>query len=491
MRRKPYLSLVLALVILGGMLALFPTLWMLLLIALIALVSLQVILVRRNLYALPPGHSQMNFGPAADAPASPRAPALEGTVPAVAAELPAGSAAGNGGPAPATARAAQTAQPIQTAPAAPAAPASAAEPARPNLDTELFSRFRKHLEQAEAEATGQAPPRATPPPPEEGEVRDRVELSGAAQRFKTRRPPAPPGAPRAPAGGAPKADAESDGADLFADLRPPPPPTAAPPPQAPQAPAEPPARTGSRRAAKAARRAAAPALERPPADEVSAALAGTAERGAPGLADEALAVLNLAEESAARQDWDGLRAGLDNYVAHLAEAPGLIHWRARQLQVRLAVHDRDINRALQGFEDMLAAGYHPPVDDVPGLLERLLAGAERETAASLRVSMLVRILAGYRQTRDQRAMDRCYGWIEDAQEQVGDERRLLQYLRNHLEIRKVLGDVPGQLELIDQLGNRCFRLGLTDEAKAYYEMGLRLRADTEQAPAPDGAVREG
>ena len=53
----------------------------------------------------------------------------------------------------------------------------------------------------------------------------------------------------------------------------------------------------------------------------------------------------------------------------------------------------------------------------------------------------MRILAVFRATRDQRAMDRCYGWIEDAQEQVGDERRLLQYLRNHLEIRKVLGDL--------------------------------------------------
>ena len=92
-------------------------------------------------------------------------------------------------------------------------------------------------------------------------------------------------------------------------------------------------------------------------------------------------------------------------------------------------------------------------------------------------------------------MDRCYGWIEEAQEQVGDERRLLQYLKNHLEIRKVLGDVPGQLELIDQLGNRCYRLGLTEEAKLYYEMGLRVRAEAEGADSqptrPGGAVREG
>ena len=80
---------------------------------------------------------------------------------------------------------------------------------------------------------------------------------------------------------------------------------------------------------------------------------------------------------------------------------------------------------------------------------------------------------------------------EEAQEQQGDERRLLQYLKNHLEIRKVLGDVPGQLDLIDRLGNRCYRLGLTEEAKDYYEMGLRLRAQAEAATVPGGAVSEG
>jgi hypothetical protein len=117
------------------------------------------------------------------------------------------------------------------------------------------------------------------------------------------------------------------------------------------------------------------------------------------------------------------------------------------------------------------------VEGVPTLLEELLHGAEEATANGLRVSMLVRILAVFRQSRDQGAMDRAYGWIEMAQEKVGDEKKLIQYLKNHLEIRRSMGNVAGQLELIDQLGNRCYQLGLTEEAKVYYEMGLKLKGE--------------
>ncbi|HKI98864.1 MAG TPA: hypothetical protein VKB51_10360 [bacterium] len=507
MRRKPYLSLLLALVILGGMLALFPTVWMVLAIALLALVALQVAVVRRHLYSLPPGHTQV-IVPSGTAPARPAPPEPSGEA-AAAADTTPGAAAGG----PAAGEAPAGGEAVAPTPSAP----------RPDIDTELFSRFRQHLEEVEAETDGTAPPRPTPPPPDEGEVQDRVELSGAARRPPVRpaapRPamPKPPASPPAtsqppvprtrPAASAAEAG-EAEGSDIFADLRPtpvtPPPQEPAPALNAPKAATPPQAEPSTEGTAPAtlpepkptpaatarpAQRAPADKDAAPP-DEVSAALAGDGGAG-PGLADEAATLLRLAEEAAGRDDWEGLRAGLDNYLAHLAEAPGLVDWRARRQQVRLAIHDQDTNRALQGFEELLATGHRPPVDEVPPLLDELLAGADRETAASLRVSMLVRILAVFRQARDQRAMDRCYGWIEEAQEQVGDERRLLQYLKNHLEIRKVLGDLPGQLELIDQLGNRCYRLGLTEDAKAYYEMGLRLRAEAEQPLPPGGALREG
>ncbi len=91
------------------------------------------------------------------------------------------------------------------------------------------------------------------------------------------------------------------------------------------------------------------------------------------------------------------------------------------------------------------------------------------------VSMLLKLLAVYRQANDRPAMDRIYALIEDAQEQTGDEQKLIQYYKNHLEIRTVLDDVEGQLALIDRIGNRYFKLGDTEAARQFYEQGLKLR----------------
>jgi hypothetical protein len=84
-------------------------------------------------------------------------------------------------------------------------------------------------------------------------------------------------------------------------------------------------------------------------------------------------------------------------------------------------------------------------------------------------------------------MDHLYRLLIEAQERVGDERKLVQFLKNHLEIKKVMGETAGQLELIDQIGNRLFKLGQTAEAREYYELGLKLRAESQQpesAPTP-------
>ena len=136
--------------------------------------------------------------------------------------------------------------------------------------------------------------------------------------------------------------------------------------------------------------------------------------------------------------------------------------RAAGLEVKPA-------EVLTHFESMLKAGYMPEEAVVPALVERLLGALEGETRYGTEVSMLMRLLAQFRQVGNRPAMDRLYEQIEAAQEKVGDEHKLLQYLKNHMEIRKVLGDREGQLELIDQIGNRCYKLGLTADAQHYYE----------------------
>ena len=528
MRRKPILSFLLAASILGGMVLLFPHLWMVLIIALLVLITVQMILVRRNLFTLPPGRTEMAM------PASPpESGATETTETATAAQAAAPSIQPEEKPG-SFESAFESADAAQAVPdGAPQGEEPGASPAAeekshaeskaassqeedavsPAIDSSVFSRFREHLERVESEgpARSRSPRRKSAPSGtarsisgEDGELEMVVDISSAARRPPGRGgatmkgdQPTPPSKPVQPA--APVAE-EDPGPDLFADLRPEPP-TKAPAerqdagPAAADAPTESQAPPRDVAGQEGGGHAAPPAAKEITEDGSEGADAeGSAGPGAapPGssapeapsdspdtttLASEAASLLKLAGDAAAREDWEEARAGLQNYLAHLSGHPELVDWRAHRLEARMAVLAGDANRALQGFEAMLEAGYQPVVEGVPTLLEELLAGTEEAIANSLRVSMLVRILAVFRQSRDQGAMDRAYGWIEMAQEKVGDEKKLIQYLKNHLEIRRSMGNVAGQLELIDQLGNRCYKLGLTEEAKVYYEMGLKLKGE--------------
>jgi hypothetical protein len=168
-----------------------------------------------------------------------------------------------------------------------------------------------------------------------------------------------------------------------------------------------------------------------------------------------------------------------------------VPWNARRAQVRLAIVEQDAPAALEAFEAMLKEGYEVKEEAVPALLDQLIAGARPEVADALRVSMLLRVLALFRQNKDRAAMDRLYRLLEEAQEKVGDERKLVQFLKNHLEIKKVMGEAAGQVDLIDQIGNRLFKLGETAAAREFYEMGLKLRAELQQQAQPASEAKSG
>jgi tetratricopeptide (TPR) repeat protein len=137
--------------------------------------------------------------------------------------------------------------------------------------------------------------------------------------------------------------------------------------------------------------------------------------------------------------------------------------------------------ALDAFDAMTKAGFVLNPDAVPALIDGFVEGLPGDTGDSLRVSLLLKMLAVFRQEQNRQAMDQVYRLIIETQERLGDERKLVQFLKNYLEIKKVMGEIPGQLELIDQIGNRLFKLGDVAEAREYYELGLKIRADQQQA----------
>ncbi|MFI5400350.1 MAG: hypothetical protein ACHQZQ_04790 [SAR324 cluster bacterium] len=463
MKPKSVLTVMLALALSGGLLWAFPALWMGLILVLLGLLAGEAALIRRSL----------KVARADDSVPSLRVSRAPQGVVAAFTNL-------NG------------------------------TSAKPALDPAAFARFRAHLETVEQERSlrpeaptpspGEQTAQPEPSAPAPGTAKpalskgaaggdaaasgasadaDRVVLSN---KTAARRQPVPatpkvkssatygpqrglvlPGGKRqgarktavAAEPAAPAQMDEAEGPDLFADLRP------APLPARPT-----------------------PLL---PPDEQGARPKDAPDSAPPS--DEAAPLLRLAEEAMRRGDVSGARAALDQ---HLDLMPAdRASWGARRLEVRVAALNHEPQRALDAFEAMLAAGFSLKAEGVAALMGDLLDGAKADLADSLRVSLLLKTLAAFRQAANRPAMDAVYRLLIEAQERVGDERKLVQFLKNHLEIKKVMGETAGQVDLIDQIGNRLFKLGETAEAREYYELGLKIRADLQQAEATRTSAKSG
>ena len=210
---------------------------------------------------------------------------------------------------------------------------------------------------------------------------------------------------------------------------------------------------------------------------------------AASVGEEAATLLRMAEEALRRGDLTGAQAGLGHYFSLLEATGQKPPWQAMRTKARLSVLAGNLTEVPQVFEDLLKAGFEPAEDAVSPLVDALLDGAPREAADPLRVSLLLKVLAVHRQKQDRPAMDRLYSQIIAAQERAGDERKAIQYLKNNLEIRRVMGQLDGQIELVDRIGEKLFRLGDTAAAREYYEMGMKLR--DERTSAQGGAKTGG
>ena len=465
MKGMPLLRILLSLAFIALVMWLFPALWGALFVALLVLITVQVILVRRHLASI--GNERQ----------------AERNLRNLVARFSVAGGGASGG--------------VASGGVAAKPPEGEAEPASP-IGAEVFGKFRAHLEAAEQESETAGPPQKEPPPPEPA-----PRAAGFAAPPPEKEPPEPKAAAKPETATEPKprsAPSEGDGVtvrlssaakrkgrtrkagpavqepgqeeDLFADLRPKPLPAeeAQPDPKA-----KPPAR--SRAAQKGASTAS------PVEDAIGAALHDeTPSQPAP---DQGGLLLKLAEEALDRGDRAGAQAGIEQMLGLGAEASPDVPWHIKLLQAKMALLDRDFPLAQAGFEAVLHLNPALREADYPPLIDRLIRPLTGAEAEGQRAALLMKVVAHYRQAGDRAAVDRLYGLIEAAQELAKDEAKLIQYLKNHLEIRKVLEDVDGQLELIDRIGNRYYKLGDTQTARQYYEDGLKLRA--EQAPAGDTA----
>jgi tetratricopeptide (TPR) repeat protein len=452
MKPKSAFTVLLALALSGGLLWAFPTLWMGLILTLLGLVAIQTTVIRRSLTVVRAGQG---------APALRMSRAFEGPV------------------------------------ATPAFMNQDGTSAKPALDPAAFARFRTHLENVEqqrglkpatetqaaavASTNPAAPTGGADPGRGDSAVSDHVAVPAKAAATATPLPPTPkvkttptygpqrrvvmPGqkpapAPKIaakPAGTAkPETAAEELEVDLFDDLRP-------------------------------NRQGTLPAKDAPPVppppDVVGDAMRTEPEATASG---ESASLLKLAEDAFRRGESDAARAALDQHLALVGAERATS--QAHRLHVRISVLMGQPQIALDAFDAMLKAGYALKEDGVTGLVDEMLDGVSPDLGDSLRVSLLLKVLGVFRQAGNRPEMDQVYRVLIQAQERVGDETKLVQFLKNHLDIMKSMGEVSGQLEVIDEIGNRLFKLGQTAEAREYYELGLKLRAEA-QAETPATAPK--
>lgn len=474
MKPKPLLTGLVALLLSGGLLWAFPTVWMGLVLVLLGLLTALATLIRRSLSIVPTHQGappvrvvrmveSTGAGSSfANQDGTPAKPVLD---PAAFARFRAHlesveqqrgmkAADPNADAKPSAARAVPDGAPLAAKPAASPVPGDPlAGPSSSVMDQVALS----------ARSATAAPLPATPKvksPPTYGPQRRTVSSSAvspsaaspAAASPTGKAKPAPEVASKQETQSAPDAAEE---VDLFEDLRP------------------------NRKGTLPAK-----ARSRGPARDV---IREIPERERPS--DEAVALLKMAEDANRRGDLRASRAALDQ---HLVLVPAdKVTSAAHRLNLRLAAHEGRPQLALDSFDAMVKAGFALKEDAVPALLDEALEGVLPDLSDSLRVSLLLKALAIFRQGGDRPAMDLMYRLLIEAQERVGDERKLVQFLKNHLEIKKVMGESAGQLELIDQIGNRLFKLGQTAEAREYYELGLKLRAETKQAESAPTPAKTG
>jgi hypothetical protein len=510
MKRRIPVAIAVSAAVAGGLFLLFPAPWVGLLLALVALLTAQWILIRRHTTVVAsgsvrPAPREGSAGAAAEvALASLRSPeAAAATTPAAPPPSEVFSRfrshlesmeQGAAPPAPKSAPAASSA----TAQAAPASPA------KPEVAAAQTDEGDRVVLSAAGRAANAAKPAQAPPAPVTRTTAQPVPATAAqpfapppavpvaaagspaaAPKAMTTPQPKPQAAPSGPnlrkpppeiphAVSAERAAVEDEEEDLFADLRP----ALAVGPLARRA-------RGAKVQPEASRRDVSKLAALPPPDEVGAALERA--RAPEQIAEDGEALLRMAQEALDGGNLPRLKTVLDQYDSVVADAPDKATWQAARLHARLAALEGRAEEAGPNYQSMLERGYAPLEAAVESDIDALLEGLDRTRVPGLKAALLSRALAPFRQAGDRAALNRLYARIEAAAEAADDERRLIQYYKNHLAIREALNDLPGRLELIDKIGNRYYKLQDMAASREYYEMGLKLRAEQAGEKPPDAA----
>ena len=93
------------------------------------------------------------------------------------------------------------------------------------------------------------------------------------------------------------------------------------------------------------------------------------------------------------------------------------------------------------------------------------------------------LLDRFRENSQFRNMDALYDQIAAIYHRIEDRQNLVGTYRNQMSIKKKLGDLDGQLHLLDLMGKTYFDMGDGDSSKMCYQESIKIKKSMMEKPA--------
>jgi hypothetical protein len=197
--------------------------------------------------------------------------------------------------------------------------------------------------------------------------------------------------------------------------------------------------------------------------------------------DEAEALLQMARSFARARNWQEAKVSLDNHLQLLQELKRTPQAEDLQLYVNALIELGEIQQAAHHLDGVRRQKDGLEGEDLARMVRDVVEGLEKEQAWETMIPLLQDLLNYARQQLDRNEMDRLYDKLEQALEATKEEDRLVRICHSHLEIKRAIGDVEGEERLLSKLGRLHHRRGDKEMANQLYQDTLRLRSNMERA----------
>ncbi len=113
------------------------------------------------------------------------------------------------------------------------------------------------------------------------------------------------------------------------------------------------------------------------------------------------------------------------------------------------------------------------------ILENVMDQYSKSNQQQLALPFYLTAMAEYVKKNDSRRLDVTYYHLAEAYRSQKDWKNLLKSLENHVAIKKGLGDLEGQLPLLDQMGKLLYDTGNQAASQKTYELAIEIRQSLE------------